>query len=206
VILSLFIPTRPPPDLKTLTMQANAIIIAESRHGEEVLRHGPSVPALQALDAIHDRLESPADRMLRHVAPWSSYVVLPLFALANAGVALGGDVLRGHEMLMLAIVGGLVIGKPFGMVLASALAVWLGLAAKPKEYSWRQLLGAGGLAGIGFTMSLFIAGQAFPEQSDFAAAKIAVFAASVLSAMIGVAVLWRARQRVEPGDADAQPQ
>jgi NhaA family Na+:H+ antiporter len=206
VILSLFIPTRPPPDLKTLTMQANAIIIAESRRGEEVLRHGPSVPALQALDAIHDRLESPADRMLRHVAPWSSYVVLPLFALANAGVALSGEVLRGHEPLILAIMGGLVIGKPLGMVLASALAVWLGLAAKPKEYSWRQLLGAGGLAGIGFTMSLFIAGQAFPEQSDFAAAKIAVFAASVLSAMIGVAVLWSARRRAEPDDADAQPQ
>lgn len=204
VILSLFIPTRPPPDLKALTMQANAIIIAESRHGEEVLRHGPSVPALRALDAIHDRLESPADRMLRHVEPWSSYVVLPLFALANAGVALTGDVLRGHEPLMLAIMAGLVIGKPLGMVLASALAVWLGLAVKPKDYSWWQLTGAGGLAGIGFTMSLFIAGQAFPEPSDFAAAKIAVFAASVLSAMIGLAVLWSARRNGNAEDADAR--
>ncbi len=206
VVLALFIPTRPPPDLKTLTMQANAIIIAESRHGEEVLRHGPSVPALRALDAIHDRLESPADRMLRHVEPWSSYVVLPLFALANAGVALTGDVLRGHEPLMLAIMGGLVIGKPLGLVLASALAVWLGLAVKPKDYSWWQLTGAGGLAGIGFTMSLFIAGQAFPEPSDFAAAKIAVFAASVLSAMIGLMVLWSARRSGDAEDADARAQ
>ena len=62
---------------------------------------------------------------------------------------------------------------------------------KPDAYSWRQLAGAGALAGIGFTMSLFIAGEAFADPGDFAAAKIAVFAASVLSAVIGVALLWR---------------
>jgi NhaA family Na+:H+ antiporter len=101
-------------------------------------------------------------------------------------------VVSGHEPLMLAILCGLVIGKPLGLVAASALAVWLGIAAKPEEYSWRQLAGAGALAGIGFTMSLFIAGQAFPVSGDFAAAKIAVFTASVLSAVIGVAVLWNA--------------
>jgi NhaA family Na+:H+ antiporter len=63
---------------------------------------------------------------------------------------------------------------------------------KPAEYSWRQLGGAGALAGIGFTMSLFIASQAFPMAADFAAAKIAVFAASVISAILGVALLWDA--------------
>jgi NhaA family Na+:H+ antiporter len=77
-------------------------------------------------------------------------------------------------------------------VLASWLAVTLGVAEKPAAYSWRQLAGAGALAGIGFTMSLFIAGQAFAVPEDFAAAKIAVFAASVLSAIAGVAILWNA--------------
>lgn len=192
VILALFIPTRPPPNLRALMLQADAILTSEARHGGEVLRHGPSEPAMRALDAIHDRLESPADRMLRHVGPRSSYLVLPLFALANAGVALTTEVLSGHEPLILAIMSGLVIGKPLGLVLASALAVWLGVAVKPAEYSWRQLAGAGALAGIGFTMSLFIAGQAFPATADFAAAKIAVFAASVLSAIIGVVILWNA--------------
>jgi NhaA family Na+:H+ antiporter len=192
VLLAMFIPTRPPPNLRTLMLQADAIMNAESRHGEEVLRHGPSVQALRALDAIHDRLESPADRMLRHVEPWSSYVVLPLFALANAGVVMTTAVFTGHGSLMLAIVGGLVLGKPLGLILASVLAVRLGIAVKPGEYSWRHLAGAGGLAGIGFTMSLFIAGQALPVEGEFAAAKIAVFAASVLSAVIGVAVLWNA--------------
>jgi Na+:H+ antiporter, NhaA family len=95
-------------------------------------------------------------------------------------------------MLMAAIICGLVIGKPVGFLLASWLAVKANIAEKPAAYSWRQLAGAGALAGIGFTMSLFIAGQAFPILDDFAAAKIAVFAASVLSAIIGVAVLWGA--------------
>ena len=126
------------------------------------------------------------------MAPRSSYLVLPIFALANAGVVLAAEMWGGHGMLMAAIVAGLTIGKPAGFILASWLAVKLGFAEKPAAYSWRQLGGAGALAGIGFTMSLFIAGQAFPIAEDFAAAKIAVFAASVLSAIIGMAVLWGA--------------
>jgi NhaA family Na+:H+ antiporter len=194
VILAIFVPTRPLPNLTSLMAQANTIVAAEARHSGEVLRHGPSVPALRALDAIHDRLESPADRLLRYAGARSSYIVLPLFALANAGVVMTTEVLRGHESLMLAIIGALVIGKPLGIALASVLAVWTGVAIKPDEYSWPQLIGAGALAGIGFTMSLFIAGQAFPASSDFAAAKVAVLAASVLSALIGAAVLWYRRR------------
>ena len=82
------------------------------------MRHGPSEPALQALDAIHERLESPADRTLRAIEPWSSFVVLPLFALANAGVALSSHVFAGREPLVLAIALGLVVGKPAGFLLA----------------------------------------------------------------------------------------
>jgi Na+:H+ antiporter, NhaA family len=201
VVLALFIPTRPPANLTALMTQANTIFAAEAEHDGEVLRHGPSLPTLRALDAIHDRLESPADRVLRHVAPRSSYAVLPLFALANAGVVMSTDVLSGHEPLILAIVCGLVLGKPLGLVLACWLAVRAGWAVKPSEYSWRQLIGAGALAGIGFTMSLFIAAQAFPDESSFAAAKIAVFAASVISAVAGVAILWNAHRPQEVADA-----
>jgi len=192
VLLATFIPTRKSPDYHALVLQAEAILSAEASRGGEQFRLGPSEPALRELDAIHDRIESPADRLLRNVAPRSSYLVLPIFALANAGVVLAAEVIAGHGKLMAAIVCGLVIGKPAGFMLATWLAVKLGVAEKPAAYSWRQLAGAGALAGIGFTMSLFIAGQAFPAMSDFAAAKIAVFSASVLSAIIGMAVLWGA--------------
>lgn len=192
VVLALFIPTRAPANLKALMVQATTLVTAEAKHTGEALRRGPSTAALRALDAIHDRLESPADRLLRHAGARSSYLVLPLFAFANAGVAIRADVVHGHEPLMIAIMAGLLIGKPLGLISASALAVWLRLAVKPVEYSWRHLAGAGTLAGIGFTMSLFIASQAFPDESDFAAAKIAVFAASILAAVVGVAILWGA--------------
>jgi NhaA family Na+:H+ antiporter len=82
------------------------------------------------------------------------------------------------------------------------VAVRIGVAAKPSAYSWRQLAGAGALAGIGFTMSLFIAGQAFPEPNDFASAKIAVFSASILAALIGILILWNARAVATSEGAD----
>jgi NhaA family Na+:H+ antiporter len=193
VLLALFIPTRPPPKLHTLLMQADAIVREEAKHGGEVLRHGPSLPALNALDFIHELLESPAQRLLRRAGARSSYLVLPLFALANAGVVFSPGVLDAHGPLVLAITAGLVVGKPLGLVGASIAAVRIGIAEKPRVYSWAQLAGAGALGGIGFTMSLFIAGQAFPFADDFAAAKIAILAASVCSGVIGAIILWNAK-------------
>ena len=73
VLLALLIPTRPPANLNALLAQADAVITAETTRGHEALRHGPSAPALRTLDAIHDRIESPADRTLRAIEPWSSY-------------------------------------------------------------------------------------------------------------------------------------
>jgi NhaA family Na+:H+ antiporter len=192
VVLALFIPTRPPPDLRALTTQAEVIVTAEAERSGEALRHGPSLPALRALEAIYDRLESPADRLLRHAGSRSSYLVLPLFALANAGVALRSDLFGGRERLMLGIGLGLVIGKPLGLFALSWLAVLFKVAVKPQDYTWTQLLGAGLLAGVGFTMSLFIAGEAFSNKADFEAAKIAVLAASAVAAALGVAVLLAA--------------
>jgi Na+:H+ antiporter, NhaA family len=190
VILALVTPTLPPANLRVLMAQAEAILQAESkRAGEALMRHGPSEFALRAFDAIHRRIESPADKLLRSIEPWSSYFVLPIFALANAGVIVSLDVFEGNSRLMLAIILGLVVGKPVGIFVASWLAVRFRLAVKPKEYSWVQLAGAGALAGIGFTMSLFIATEAFPNPADFAAAKIAIFIASIIAGIIGTAIL-----------------
>ena len=182
--------------------QADTVLAAEMRTAQKrVLRHGPSEPTLRALDAIHDRIESPADKLLRTVEPWASYLVLPLFAFANAGVVLSLGVVQDHQDLMLAIVIALVFGKTLGILGGAALAVRLDLADKPADYSWRQLAGAAALAGIGFTMSLYIAAKAFPAANDFAAAKIAVFIASFLAAVLGTALLWPRPAPPDPPDA-----
>ena len=191
VVLAILTPTRPPADLLALMAQAETIVHAEIKTTEEaVMRHGPSQPALEALDAIHDRIESPADKLLRNIEPWSSFFVLPIFALANAGVVLSLDAFESHAELMLALGLGLVVGKPLGIMTAAAIAVRSGIAVKPTAYTWRQLFGASVIAGIGFTMSLFIASQAFPDPADFAAAKIAIFLASLVAGTAGVAILW----------------
>jgi len=88
-------------------------------------------------------------------------------------------------------------------VTAAWLAVRSGIAVKPDAYSWRQLAGAGALGGIGFTMSLFIAGQAFPDPADYAAAKIAIFIASLIAAVSGAIILYpRRREEGDPETAD----
>src|SRR5687768_4743923 len=203
VILAVLIPTRPPANLNALLAQAATVIHLEDRHTGEAMRPGPSEPALRKLDAIHARIDSPADKLLRTVEPWSSYVVLPIFALANAGVAWSADVFRGHGRLMLAVTLGLVVGKSVGIVAAAWLAVRSGIAVKPDAYSWRQLVGAGALGGIGFTMSLFIAGQAFPDPGDYAAAKIAIFIASLIAGVLGTLILYRRRpEEIAPESAD----
>lgn len=201
VILAVLIPTRPPANLNALLAQAATVIQLENRRSGEAMRPGPSEPTLHAIDAIHARIDSPADKLLRAVEPWSSYVVLPIFALANAGVAWSPEVFRGHGRMMLAITLGLVVGKSIGIVAGAWLAVRSGIAVKPDAYSWRQLVGAGALGGIGFTMSLFIAGSAFPDPADYAAAKIAIFIASLIAATLGTAILYP--RRSEPVEAEA---
>jgi NhaA family Na+:H+ antiporter len=194
VVLAIATPTRPPANLRALLAQAATVIQAEMRSREDVLiRHGPSEPALRELDAIHARMESPADQLLRTVEPWSSYFVLPIFALANAGFVLAPGIATGHGAVMAAVGLGLVAGKPLGMLAFAALAVKLGVAVKPDAYSWRQLLGAGALAGIGFTMSLYIAAKAFPDPGVFAAVKLAVYVASICAGAIGALLLWKPR-------------
>jgi len=203
VILAVLIPTRPPANLRALLAQAAMVIHEEDLHREDAMRSGPSEPALRTLDTIHRRIESPADKLLRSAEPWSSYVVLPIFALANAGVAWSTDVFQENARLMGAITLGLVVGKSIGIVTASWLAVRSGLAVKPEAYSWRQLIGAGALGGIGFTMSLFIAGLAFPDAADYAAAKIAIFIASVIAAVLGTIILYPRRdEESEPEAAE----
>lgn len=192
VILALCIPTRPPVNFKSLNAQIQRIYKAETHFGaDRLLERGPSKRSIEMLNILHDRIESPASKVLHTVEPWSTYFVLPIFALANSGVIITTDVFRTDLQLMMGIFFGLVVGKPVGISLFSWLAVRFNIADKPASYNWRQLFGAGALAGIGFTMSLFIASEAFPIPQDFAAAKIAIFIASIVAGILGAIILWK---------------
>ncbi len=135
--------------------------------------------------------ESTLDRRLRQIHPWSSYVVLPLFALANSGVELTGESLSraGSSGITWGILLGLVVGKPLGIVGFAWLAVKLRLASPPEGARWADIVGVGMVAGIGFTVSLFVAGLAFDHPSQVEDAKIGILAASAVAGVAGFAFL-----------------
>lgn len=142
------------------------------------------------------RMLPPLYRLEDALAPLVTYGVMPVFALANAGVAMGGGALM--EPLGLGIIAGLVLGKPVGIVLGAWAAVRSGFASLPRGLTWRHVSGLGVLGGIGFTMSIFIATLALPEAKGLADAKTAVLVASGLAAAVGTAVLWGAAGSGEP--------
>jgi NhaA family Na+:H+ antiporter len=119
-----------------------------------------------------------------------AYLIVPVFALANAGVDLSGDLLEALTLpVSLGIILGLLLGKSLGITLFSWLAVRIGVADLPYGVSWPQLFATSWLAGIGFTMSLFIASSAFDQPALLALAKMDILIASVLAAAIGFALI-----------------
>ena len=146
----------------------------------------------QAGRAVAESL-SPVERLEMMLHPWVGFAVMPTFALANAGVAITGADLG--QSVSLAILAGLVLGKPAGVLGFSWLAVRLGLAARGASLSWPFLAAGAFLTGIGFTMSLLIAGLAYAP-AMLSAAKLGILAGSICSAAIGISVLvWLTRRK-----------
>jgi NhaA family Na+:H+ antiporter len=201
IFLAAFLPTRPAPRASFLLAQvATALSTLETAETEAQKSGGDDVVSIQDepvwdwasrnLSAASDRLISPAERIERAVAPWSSYAILPLFSFSATGIALSFDFSSPNALGVLAgSVLGLVIGKPLGIVLASYGATGLGIARGPQGVSLRDFIGAACLCGIGDTVALLIADQAFPAGSDSAVAKIGVLAGSILAAALGAAII-----------------
>ncbi len=171
------------------------------QHGRGIVANTKQQGAVKAMETYCEHVQTPLQRLEYALLPWSAFLIVPLFALANAGVVIGG----GHAqpapaeasqaaaaagggivaMLLsaksLGIIAGLVIGKPVGIFLFTWFAVKVGIGTLPTGVTWRHLIGAGFLGGIGFTMSLFIAALAFPEPDQLNVAKAAVLVASVLA-------------------------
>ncbi len=192
VLLAFAIPTRSAPTAAGLLAQAESIFrsIEAPAIGETTAARYQS--AVRSLERMVERLLSPAQRVGRDLQPWSAYLVLPVFAMANAGVDLTAVTWR--ELLSppsLGIVTGLLVGKPVGFVLGAWCAVRAGIAAGPSDFSWSQLAGAGVVAGIGFTMAFFIAGLAFRSADSLAVAKLSTLVASAAAGTVGWLLLRR---------------
>jgi NhaA family Na+:H+ antiporter len=183
VLLAATIPTWGAPDTRALLAQCVSVLdefevpTAQSANRAQV--------AAQTLEAVADRMQSPAQRLEHSLLPWTTYLILPIFALANAGVVIEFDQSL-LSMVSIGIVLGLVLGKAAGITFFTWIAVRLRLADLPRNVSLRQIFSASWLAGIGFTMSLFIAGNAFRGNPDLLdEAKAGILVASVIAGIIG---------------------
>jgi NhaA family Na+:H+ antiporter len=174
-----------------------------------LLSTAPDAHSLRAVSLQASEVVSVAERLEFLLHPWTSYLVIPLFALANAGVRLStgsmGDALS--SPVAIGIVAGLVLGKIVGISAAAWLAVKLNLGRLPDGVSWRVIFGGSAVAGIGFTVSLFIAGLAFSDPRLIDQAKIGVLFASCIAGTIGALLLMASHRksdgrRVAPIEGD----
>jgi NhaA family Na+:H+ antiporter len=194
VLVALVVPAQPRIDVEKFVARGRQLLDQmehPDRGKEHILRSEARQVAVMALEDACEKVETPLQRFEHTLLPWVRLIIMPVFALANAGVALGTGTAAATSPISLGIVLGLVVGKPIGIFCASWLAVHLGLASLPTQVTWRQILGVGAIGGIGFTMSIFIADLAFAGQPLLELAKLGIFAASVAAGGIGLLLLFK---------------
>ena len=189
VLIGLITPVRP-------FQPASAVGAAAARTAE--VARGPDVDpaAWRRLAWLSREAIAPLTRLEHTLHPWTSALVLPLFALANAGIAIGPDAIAGafERAPALAVAVGLVVGKPLGLALGALVAVRCGLARLPAGVRPAHLVGIGALAGIGFTVSIFVTELAYADDALAASAKVGILFGSAVAATMGSLILLRARR------------
>ncbi|MGA1939393.1 Na+/H+ antiporter NhaA [Arcobacter sp. YIC-310] len=190
VLLAFAIPIRSKIDEKKF--------INETRHSvDEFEKHMDPVPVLNhhQIDSLeniafgYDKVQNPLVRLEHNLHGLSAFFIMPLFAFSNAGVLIDFSTVSANLMIVLGVVCGLVIGKPVGILGLTYLAHKLKIVKKPDTILWKEILAVGFIAGIGFTMSIFITHLAYLDEGTIAAVKLGVFAASFVAAVIGVVLL-----------------
>jgi len=203
ILLALAIPARPafsPADFERRIGELHAAFRADRRDLEtpdDPLSNHRMASIAEAMEQSANAVQSPLQRIEHGLTPWVTFVVIPVFALANAGIDLGGvdwsQALSNN--VTVGVLAGLVLGKFAGIGAFSWAAVRVGWARLPAGVEWKHLLGAAWLGGIGFTMSLFIAQLAFRDAAVVEQAKLGILLASAVSAAIGLAwLLWAGRK------------
>ena len=157
----------------------------------------PTAGRAAAAQAAVTEAVSPNERLQLRIQPWSSYVIVPLFVLANAGVALTAETLRAAvtSPITWGIVVGLIVGKPIGVIAGTWVALRTRLGLVPDTLRWGQLIGGAGLSGIGFTVALFVTELALHDDALVAQAKIGILAGSALAGVVGWLIFRLAGER-----------
>jgi NhaA family Na+:H+ antiporter len=198
VLLALTVPVRSRIDPDQFLEICRAELAAFNEREPErtsILLTSEQQDALEEVEDAYGAVQNPLVRLQHHLHPVSAFLVIPLFALANAGVQVSGSQISFLSPANLGITLGLVIGKPTGIIAFTYLADRLGWARKPRELSWSHIVGAGILAGVGFTMSVFIAHLAFSEPTAIAAAKLTILICSLAMGILGtLSLLWASRK------------
>ena len=196
VLAAFAIPARPHLDRQEFVRRGARLLATFHKAGQvedSPLANPTQADAARKLEHVSDLAQTPLQRLEHALRPWTMLVIMPLFALSNAGVPIELDTLKAlSSAVPLSILAGLIIGKPFGIATAAWLAVRSGLSPLPKGVSFNHIHAIAWLGGIGFTMSLFIASLAFGSSEHLANAKVAVLLSSTCCAFLGSLLLRRA--------------
>ncbi|UTJ07234.1 Na+/H+ antiporter NhaA [Arcobacter roscoffensis] len=190
VLLAFAIPITSKIDEKRFIEETRESVDEFEKHMDPIpiLNHH-QIDQLEIIAYRYDRVQNPLVRLEHNLHGLSAFFIMPLFAFSNAGVLIDFSTVSANLMIVLGVVCGLVIGKPVGILGLTYLAHKFNLVKKPDAISWREILAVGFIAGIGFTMSIFITHLAFLDEGTIAAVKLGVFAASFVAALIGVLLL-----------------
>ena len=191
VMLAFTIPVAPRIDTLSFMEKLKNIVShfqeAETKK-DGILLQNEQLEALHHLSKDKNAVQNPLLRLEHALAPYSNYLIMPIFAFANAGVTIGSNIDFGVDYVFLGIFLGLVVGKPIGIFSFTFIAEKLGIAARPAGVSWVEIFGAGTLGGIGFTMSMFVTNLAFSGEHALIAtdvAKISILIASLSAGILG---------------------
>jgi len=204
VLLALTIPSKTKIHPDEFLTKARAYIEefeSHSTHDLTIMSNREQRAAVQAMEKACLEVESPLQRLEHGLHPWVAFFIVPIFAIANAGIPLVGESFStAFTPVSLGIVLGLLLGKQVGVLAGAWLATRSGLGQLPGNMSWRQVYGASWLAGIGFTMSIFIANLAFGLSPLLFEAKIGILIASLIAAVGGWLILRRSTAGYRPAD------
>lgn len=196
VLLAFAIPISSKVDEKKFIQSTRESVDKFEKNIDEVpLLNHYQIDALENIAYNYDKVQNPLLKLEHQLHGLSAFVIMPIFAFANAGVILDFTAVSQNFMIVLGVVLGLLLGKPIGIVGFAYVAHKLKIAPKPDNLSWNEVIAVGFIAGIGFTMSIFITQLAFMDDSLIAAVKLGIFFVSFVAGVLGVIFVLRAHKQ-----------